>query len=239
MVFLFLELPIYDRRIYYALIFSGFLLMTLVNCLRRKKYSLSLPLALLLSLITEVFGIAGAFLLYCLENIGKGFYFGFSFFGTVFFIPLFWLISPVFKRKISYRELMNFIAVTLPLELAVIRIGCTLEGCCYGIIFPWGIRYENVIRFPVQLMEACLDIITFFCLLINERKFKNKINNYVLFVFLYSVVRLICEFFRDDSQTTLLLTNGQFFSIAGLIISSSVILYAFLKSRKKKNTREI
>lgn len=232
-----MELPIYSRALYLSFIFIGFVLLIIVNCLRRKRYGFSIFTVIIISILVEIFSVLGAYILYCLENPKYIKYFGVSFFGTVIFLPLFLYLFSLLYKKISYSKLMNFVAVTIPLELAFIRIGCTLCGCCYGIIFPFGIHYGKAIRFPVQPMESMLDITIFIFLLINEKKEKFKYNNYVLFLFLYSIVRLFCEFFRGDKVVRVLfLTNGQFFSICGILIS--LILFYISKRKKHNNLRK-
>lgn len=215
-----MNLPITDRRVYYGFILLGFIALLVVNILRRKKFDISLGKSIFISFCVEIFAIIGAILLYIIENIKDLSILGFSFFGTVIFLPCFMYLVSLILRKTKYITLMNYIATTIPLELAIIRIGCALCGCCYGILFPIGIHYGEVTRFPVQLLEASLDIGIFVLLLINEQKHKVNINAYIILMFLYSLVRLLCEFFRDDVNPLFIgLTNGQLFSILCLVFT--------------------
>lgn len=215
-----MNLPITDRRVYYVFIIIGFIALLIVNILRRKRFNISLIESLYISFCVEIFAILGAILLYIFENLKNLTAIGFSFFGTVLFLPVFMFFVSLTLRKTKYFTIMNYIATTIPLELAIIRIGCALCGCCYGIMFPIGIHYGEATRFPVQLFESGLDIGIFVFLLINEKKKISNVNAYITFVFLYSIVRLLCEFFRDDTASNIwFLTNGQFFSIICLIFT--------------------
>ena len=226
-----MNLPILDRRVYYGFILIGFIALIIGNLLRRKKYGIPFHISIIISFLVEVFSILGAIILFKIENINRSSGLGFSFFGTVIFLPLFMFVFSIIYKKIPYKKLMNYISITIPLELAIIRIGCTICGCCYGILFPFGIHYGEAIRFPVQLMEAILDIGIFMFLLINESKNRIKSNFYIIFIFTYSIIRLLCEFFRDDVNPLFIgLTNGQIFSILILV---SLMIYYLIKNKQK------
>lgn len=74
-------------------------------------------------------------------------------------------------------------AATLPFALliAIGRIGCFLQGCCYGILIkgyphPWWSVYfpfdalYRVPRYPTQLMESGISLFLFFvCLFVEQR----------------------------------------------------------------------
>jgi phosphatidylglycerol:prolipoprotein diacylglycerol transferase len=64
-------------------------------------------------------------------------------------------------------------AVIIPLFHSFARVGCFLGGCCYGIESKFGFTahgnhlvpdVNDVSRFPVQLLEAALNLVLFFLL---------------------------------------------------------------------------
>ena len=67
-------------------------------------------------------------------------------------------------RKINTDDLLQTAAPCFPLFHAFGRIGCFMAGCCYGIPcsvgFPLAVE-PDVIRFPVQLVEAFACIVLF------------------------------------------------------------------------------
>lgn len=98
------------------------------------------------------------------------------------------------------------------------RIGCFLEGCCYGkeTTFFLAVKFPHLDHpvHPTQLYEACVLLILFICSLIIYRRQKN---NLVLYLFGYGISRFIFEFLRGDDR-------GQFI----LSLSSSQILSMIL-----------
>jgi phosphatidylglycerol:prolipoprotein diacylglycerol transferase len=73
-----------------------------------------------------------------LWNGGMVFYGGF-----LFSIIAVWYFSK--KNKINFLDLMDFLIPYLPLAHVFGRIGCFLNGCCYGLPtdLPWGIAITN------------------------------------------------------------------------------------------------
>ncbi len=220
-------------------IFMGisFLFLLLFNYIRNDVYRFNKFKVFLLSLFTMVFGIFGTIVLANIEHPEDFFSFSTSLYGALLFLPFFMLLAKLIYRKDKYFDILNYIAPTILVVIAVMRINCTLAGCCYGIQCDFGITYDGVTRFPVQMMEAVLDLIAFAFLYFNERKRWIKANNYWLLLTIYPIIRLLCEFFRDDQKVFLNLSTGQIISILLLfIVLFSSLVSFFIKKRtiKKK-----
>ena len=234
-VLLQLILPVVSSWIYPMWIFVGFLGMIVANVFRRERFGYSIWKSILLTTLTEAYSIFGAWILYCLENTSKFPSRGFSFFGVLFFMPLFYYATCLFNFKKAYKVL-NYVLLPVPLELAFIRIACTINGCCYGILSDCGIQYENVIRFPVQILEAFFDLTIFVGLLLYEKRGKLKINNLSLFFVLYSAVRFGCEFLRADPSVGLFgFRNGFVYSVFLFVVGLALVITEILYRRKKSN----
>lgn len=226
---------------YPMFILYGFIALTIVNVIRAKKFNYTIFQAIVISIITNIVAIFGAKMLFVIENIGsmsiKDSFFGggVSFFGTVFFLPLGMLIvKKIFSNK-DYSS-GNYWITPVPLELAIIRIGCFINGCCLGTFSSWGVHYFfdpiGTYRIPIQLIEAILDIGIVVILWFIEKN-KLKINIYSIFMVMYSLIRLIMEFFRENSKNFLGLSNGQIFSLICLIIGGLIIMRDINKKGKK------
>lgn len=228
------DLPLEYGFIYPLCIAIGFVLLLVVNVLRRKAFGLSLWLSILISVFVEAFSILGASLLYQIENPATFYSYGFSFFGVIFFLPVFLSLLYIFlRKKISYSNLFSYVAVAIPLELAVIRVACALNGCCYGIESSWGIHYGVYTRFPVQPLEAILDLGIFVLLLLNERRRLIPGNQYVNLLVLYGVVRFACEFVRGDGSALIFtFTNGQVYSLVCIVLGIGYYLFLAFKEKK-------
>ena len=239
MVFL-LELPIYLP--YGAFIFSGisYVLIILFNNSRRYMYDFSLFKSFILSTFPEVFGILSTIIFFWLENTRYFPTLGFSFFGIFYIFPFLMLISKLFFKKESYFKIMSFIAPDILLQVAIMRINCTLSGCCYGIESDFGIFYGQVKRFPVQLMECLMDFFAFILILIIEKKSKLKLNNFSLVLLFYGIIRTICELFRDSEKNIGgFLSNGQLLAIIAIVLALLMIFAEFIFSVKKKKIKDI
>jgi phosphatidylglycerol:prolipoprotein diacylglycerol transferase len=141
------------------------------------------------------------------------------------------------KNKAKY-YLIDIVTPAIPLFHFFGRIGCFLAGCCYGIESPFGFTYKHALaegangvnRFPIQLLEALINLIIFFILAKNRNSliFKGKL--ILFYLLLYSVCRFFLEFVRGDEYRGFI----SFFSISQWIsiICASVSILRILHTRK-------
>ena len=125
-------------------------------------------------------------------------------------------------RKVSFWALADLIAPSIILGQAIGRIGCFLNGCCFGIsIKPfWGIS-----RHPTQIYEFILDFIGFLLLWSSRKKIKFEGGLFLLYLMMYAVIRIIVSQFRADNFYFLgtNLTLAGFTSV--IIFITAIILY--------------
>ena len=129
----------------------------------------------------------------------------------------------ILKKRPQYRYLLDIVTPAIPLFHFFGRIGCFLAGCCFGIESSFGFTYDHSIieeanginRFPVQLLEALINIILFFILDIFRRKNFFKQNIIYLYLLFYSVARFFLEFLRGDEYRgfVFVLSTSQIISI--------------------------
>lgn len=119
----------------------------------------------------------------------------------------------------------------IPLGHACGRVGCFLAGCCYGLPYAgdFGIKVisggTEYTLFPIQLVEAALNIVLFAVLIHMSR----KLNGYKLlstYLAIYAVMRYILEYFRGDKIRGygMGLTTSQWISAAILLASAAYLL---------------
>ncbi len=222
------------------MIIVGFVLMCIINAFRAKSYNFKWWQGILISVMVNIFAILGARILNTIENIdyvlenGLTLWGGVSFFGTVLFLPLLMLaFCLIFKKE--YKKWLDFITPTVPVELASIRIGCFLSGCCYGRAASFGCAMAfdpETLRIPTQLIEFVFDVAMVVILFMYEKK-RGKESGllYPLFLVMYGVVRFVIEFFRDNPT---LFTFAHLFSIMSILVGGYFILYDYLKCKYKK-----
>lgn len=130
----------------------------------------------------------------------------------------------------------------VPLGHAIGRVGCFLAGCCYGMEYsgPLAVYYPHSLAgvspdvgyFPVQLLEAFLDILIFVALWKFCRKERKKFDIISMYLFLYSVMRFGTECLRGDSIRGVYfgISTSQWISIA--LITFVIIRCVFNKIKK-------
>lgn len=142
-------------------------------------------------------------------------------------------------RKLNFLRMADLLAPYLALGYAFGRIGCFLNGCCYGVesTVPWALPInmaDPVLRHPVQLYAALGAIIIFIIL-----KFLRPRRPFVGFILitlfaLYGLMRFTVEFFRYGEEFWLGLSDAQVFSLALSLLALAAII-VFLFARKNDN----
>lgn len=135
---------------------------------------------------------------------------GFVFYGG-FFGALIGAIIFLRMRKESFWSWADFMAPILAFGYGVGRIGCLLNGCCFGreCMLPWAIEFSHTglpagLRHPTQIYATLWELCAVVILLFLERRRKIRPASlqtgklFLLWLFLHSTGRLIMEYFRDD-----------------------------------------
>ncbi len=133
----------------------------------------------------------------------------------------------------------------VPLGHALGRVGCFFAGCCYGVPYngpgaaiyrrPIGGAPAGIPLFPVQLVEALLDVVIFIML---DKISKKSLSATVLaaaYMLLYAVMRFSLEFLRYDSArgAALGLSTSQWISAA--LFSTGLALVFLTRNKQKLN----
>lgn len=154
------------------------------------------------------------------------------------------LVGIVFVKKnnINFWNGADLMAPFIALAQSIGRLGCFLNGCCYGIIAPkdyaLGVKFphEEVLRHPTQIYESVVLLIVF--LILREwqgkRHFKGEI--FLGYAMLYSLSRFLLEFLRGDNPKILLgLTISQIVSIAILAACLIILTIRFILWKKSSS----
>lgn len=154
---------------------------------------------------------------------------GLSFHGGLFlaFLVSLWYVR---RHNIPVGITADLIAPYLALGYAITRVGCFLNGCCYGkpSDLPWALPAtlaEETLRHPAQLYASFMNLLIFAGLL--HIKEKKPFNGYVFvaYVGLYGVYRFIIEFFREVDFYVSFLTLAQLVSL--FMIAASLLLIKY------------
>jgi len=115
------------------------------------------------------------------------------------------------------------------LGYSIARIGCFLNGCCYGIetsIFC-AVKFPHLqgMRHPTQLYASATVFLVFLALLWlwKRRRFDGQI--FLQGVVLYSVYRFLIEFIRVGPRVMLNLSASQLLSIMAFVLAGGTLIW--------------
>ncbi len=134
--------------------------------------------------------------------------------------------------KINVEQVERCIVPFIPLGHAIGRVGCLMAGCCYGFpycgIFAVSTTFDigNSTYFPIQAIEALLNILIMTALLIYTKKERRKYSVLSFYLIMYSILRFILEFYRGDAirGKYLLFSTSQWISLILLLFSVIIMI---------------
>lgn len=243
---------VYSYGVMLALAFAA---GTYFAVVRAKREGIAYTKVIDLIFYVLIASLVGARLMFVLLNAGYYLAHPFEIFkiwegGLVFyggflsgFVMSLWFLR---KNTLNVWQVADILAPSLALGTAIGRIGCFLNGCCYGkISYAWGMRFpssgeppvyaqqlfDGLIPYaaacslpvlPTQLYEAFAYFALFIFLLWIDRHKKRQGVLFWNFVFLYSVARFIIESFRYYETNFIVfgfLTVSQLISMALALVA--------------------
>ena len=153
-------------------------------------------------------------------------------------------IATARKRGIALGDAADIAAIGLPLGYVVGRIGCFLNGCCFGThcTLPWGVNLPDTAEtvginpvHPVPIYSAICGLIIYGILHVLEPKKRVPGQLLAMFAILYGIYRFGVEFIREGVTAKVqfgVLTTGQYASIAVALVGLGA--YLLLAKRGKK-----
>jgi phosphatidylglycerol:prolipoprotein diacylglycerol transferase len=147
------------------------------------------------------------------------------------------------KKRLDFFSVVDLIIPTCPVGIGFGRLGNFINGELFGrssnlpwaMIFPQG---GNIPRHPSQLYEVFFEgLVLFIILWIYKDRKKREGDVFAMFLVLYGVFRIFCEFFREpDLQVGYIfgiLSMGQVLSIF-MIAIGGFLKYFYLPMRNPK-----
>lgn len=134
-----------------------------------------------------------------------------------------------YYRRLSFFKLMDLGVMLVAIGYPITRIGCFLNGCCYGTPsdLPWAVVYpavDDISRHPAQLYSSLIMVVVLIILL-HLRKFK-YFEGFLLswFLILYGMYRFVMEFVRVNPTVIGGLTEPQLVALAFVVIGAGVLI---------------
>ncbi len=153
-----------------------------------------------------------------------------------------WIYCRIAKVDTGYFS--HIIAPAIISAQAIGRIGCLLNGCCYGVAcnLPWAIEYTNPdaegsiagLVHPTQVYEIIYNLIVFGLLWKLMSKVKPDGSLFLIYLALYSAWRVGIDFLRDTNPYFFGLGQAQVIGIIVLAITIPVLVRRILRAKTKK-----
>ena len=139
-------------------------------------------------------------------------------------------------KRLPFLVMLDLIAPAVMVGLAFGRIGCLLNGCCYGKLtkLPWGIVFPSEealpyfgpqghparsIIHPTQVYESLAALAIFFLASIHFRRSRRPGTTVALVCALYAAWRFFVEFLRQDTAVLRGPTVSQVVSIIVFVVA--------------------
>ncbi|MDD4816522.1 MAG: prolipoprotein diacylglyceryl transferase [Victivallaceae bacterium] len=190
-----------------------------IMCVNRKYAGISKDQAASLIFYCVLLGgVIGARIFYVVLNwknyVGRGWLTifridqgGLVFYGG-FFLAAALVVLYSRRNKLSMIAVLDVMAPALAIGHAIARIGCFLQGCCYGAVtqcalgvhFPKeaGISGGAAVH-PVQLYESALNLLLGIVLFMLVRRARRGVA-FSAYIIGYGTLRFLLEFLRGDAE---------------------------------------
>ena len=154
----------------------------------------------------------------------------------------------MYYKKLNFWEVADSIAPSIALGVFLTRIGCYLNGCCFGNAcdLPWGVVFPpyspagsvmgDIHIHPTQLYSSLYGLSIFIFLQWLGQKPRPDGLLISLFLILYGISRFFVDFYRYYESQMFLIDGLQFNQIVslGLFFSGIIILIYRLKKAPEK-----
>ncbi len=147
-------------------------------------------------------------------------------------------------KKLSFWQMGDIVAPGAILGQAIGRIGCFINGCCYGLptSLPWGVVYTNPDSYcqfdgpvqPTQIYHLIWNLIGFSILWSLRRKLKPQGSLFLLYLALYAAGDLSIRFVRVGEPFLFGLQQAQLIGIAILVITVPWLIIRMWRYRIKQ-----
>jgi phosphatidylglycerol---prolipoprotein diacylglyceryl transferase len=213
----------------------GIIVAVILFIIEAKRYRIVKPLVIGPFLLVILLGLFCARILFIIENI---FYYGdpgaivsFSGLRVYGFVAGVLITAYVFYRHTGrpFWQLCDMVTPALAIFLVILRVGCLMVGCCYGIpcAEEGSIMYTNpsthalmnIAIYPTQLYHLAWAALAFIVAWALRRRFAVAGILYLLYISIYAAGDLAVRFFRANEPVPSVSTV-----IGVIIIVVSIIL---------------
>lgn len=197
---------------YGVVMIIAFLVGLLIARKRALKYGISPNKLSDMAFITLIAGVLGARILFLIQEPPRDWheYFSLQFAGLTSFggliggaIAVIWWAK---KSKTPLRALLDVLGPPLLVAHAIGRVGCLLNGCCFGgecpATLPWGIHVDASTHLfhPAQIYDSLMNLAGFGLVLLIEKRGLRLGQVFAIAIGLHGLSRFIYEFWRAGTE---------------------------------------
>ena len=167
---------------------------------------------------------------------------GLAVYGAVIGVVLAIIIYCLVK-KLSIWLIADIISPGALVGMAIGRIGCVLNGCCYGLTtsLPWAVEYTcpdsyaplGVPLHPTQIYHIIWNLIAFAVLWSLRRRLKPQGSVFLLYLAFYAAGDLIIRTFREGEPYLFGLQQAQLIGIIVLVITVPWLIVRIWRAKRK------
>lgn len=144
-------------------------------------------------------------------------------------------------HKLSVWLMGDIIAPGALVGMAIGRVGCIINGCCYGLptTLPWAIIYVNPNSYaplgiplhPTQVYHIIWNMAAFGVIWSLRRRMKPEGALFFLYLALYAAGDLIVRFFREGEPFLFGIQQAQLIGIIILLVTVPVLIFRMWRAR--------
>ncbi|MBQ8830210.1 MAG: prolipoprotein diacylglyceryl transferase [Oscillospiraceae bacterium] len=143
------------------------------------------------------------------------------------------------KHKLDFLSALDVGMTALPLAQAIGRMGCWLNGCCYGAVYDGVLAVSYIVEghavsvFPTWFFESAVCLIIWLVIYLSPLKRRGAATG--IYCVCYGLSRFILEFFRGDAVRGVFgaLSTSQYISVPIVLFGAALLITAYFN--KKEN----
>lgn len=155
-----------------------------------------------------------------------------------------------YRKQISILRLFDILAPSFALGIFITRIGCFLNGCCYGnpCELPWGMvfpltspagsMFQGIAIHPTQLYSSLYGLVILIILFFLDKKERFDGFIFSCFFILYGIARFSIDFVRYYEESVMVnlmgweITINQVISLLMILVG---IVFLWVLPKKKQS----
>ena len=147
-------------------------------------------------------------------------------------------------KKLSILQIADVVSPGALVGMAIGRIGCIFNGCCYGLVtgLPWGVVYECPTSYapqgiplqPTQEYHIIWNLIAFGIVWALRKHLKPQGSIFLLYLAFYAAGDLLIRTFREGDPFMFGLQQAQVIGILMLVIVIPIFVVRMVQAKKKE-----